>query len=217
MKKTALLICVLLCAVLCGCSSWMDGSYASVEPYLEQGVRPQTAITAVSNYQQLRMALADMVENAVESRTLSVADMDPATLENDLRLAVHYAASYHPIGAYAVDKITYERGTTGGTDAVVINVEYNHNRGEITRMRHVDHPDQAAELVESALNQVSTGLVLHVSNYKAVDYEQLVQDYAMEYPEKYPNLVVRVSGFSAFYVTLDRDVQLDILNRTQQE
>ena len=40
---------------------------------------------------------------------------------------------------------------------------------------------------------------------------------AMEHPEKYQNLVVRVSGFSAFYVTLDKDVQLDILNRTQQE
>ncbi len=39
---------------------------------------------------------------------------------------------------------------------------------------------------------------------------------AMEHPEKYENLVVRVSGFSAFYITLDRDVQLDILNRTQQ-
>jgi formate C-acetyltransferase len=40
---------------------------------------------------------------------------------------------------------------------------------------------------------------------------------AMEEPENYRNLVVRVSGFSAFYVTLERDVQLDILNRTQQE
>ena len=40
---------------------------------------------------------------------------------------------------------------------------------------------------------------------------------AMEHPEKYQNLVVRVSGFSAFYVTLAKDVQLDILNRTQQE
>jgi formate C-acetyltransferase len=39
----------------------------------------------------------------------------------------------------------------------------------------------------------------------------------MEEPENYRNLVVRVSGFSAFYVTLERDVQLDILNRTQQE
>ena len=40
---------------------------------------------------------------------------------------------------------------------------------------------------------------------------------AMEHPEKYPDLVVRVSGFSALYVTLAREVQMDILTRTQQE
>ena len=40
---------------------------------------------------------------------------------------------------------------------------------------------------------------------------------AMEHPENYTDLVVRVSGFSAFYITLNREVQLDILNRTQQE
>ena len=40
---------------------------------------------------------------------------------------------------------------------------------------------------------------------------------AMENPEEYKNLVVRVSGFSAFYVNLRREVQLDILSRTQQE
>ncbi len=40
---------------------------------------------------------------------------------------------------------------------------------------------------------------------------------AMEHPEKYGDLVVRVSGFSAYYVTLGRDVQYDILSRSQQE
>ena len=40
---------------------------------------------------------------------------------------------------------------------------------------------------------------------------------AMVHPENYQDLVVRVSGFSAFYVTLEKSVQLDILNRTQQE
>jgi formate C-acetyltransferase len=39
---------------------------------------------------------------------------------------------------------------------------------------------------------------------------------AMAHPEKYPAMVVRVSGFSAVYVTLAPEVQLDILNRTQQ-
>ena len=33
-------------------------------------------------------------------------------------------------------------------------------------------------------------------------------------PEKYSNLIVRVGGFSARYVELADDVQLDILNRT---
>ena len=49
----------------------------------------------------------------------------------------------------------------------------------------------------------------------ATSRETLIR--AMEDPEKYGNLVVRVSGFSAYYVTLDRKVQLDILSRTQQE
>ena len=40
---------------------------------------------------------------------------------------------------------------------------------------------------------------------------------AMEHPENYPTLVVRVSGFSAIFVTLGREVQEDILSRTQHE
>lgn len=38
---------------------------------------------------------------------------------------------------------------------------------------------------------------------------------AMRCPEKYSNLIVRVGGFSARYVELDRDVQIEILNRTE--
>ena len=37
---------------------------------------------------------------------------------------------------------------------------------------------------------------------------------AMIAPEKYSNLIVRVGGFSARYIELSRDIQLDILNRT---
>ena len=38
---------------------------------------------------------------------------------------------------------------------------------------------------------------------------------AMVHPENYRNLVVRVSGFSAYFVNLDKAVQIDILNRTE--
>lgn len=39
---------------------------------------------------------------------------------------------------------------------------------------------------------------------------------AMKNPDKYRDLVVRVSGFSAYYICLDKSVQEDILKRTEQ-
>jgi pyruvate-formate lyase len=38
---------------------------------------------------------------------------------------------------------------------------------------------------------------------------------AMEHPENYRNLLVRVSGYNAYFVELDRDLQLEIINRQQ--
>ncbi|MBT7301691.1 MAG: hypothetical protein HN849_19365, partial [Victivallales bacterium] len=40
---------------------------------------------------------------------------------------------------------------------------------------------------------------------------------ALEEPDEYRNLVVRVSGFSATYVNLDPSVQHDILARTEHQ
>ncbi|WP_367566258.1 pyruvate formate lyase family protein [Lacrimispora sp.] len=37
---------------------------------------------------------------------------------------------------------------------------------------------------------------------------------AYQNPEKYPNLLVRVGGFSAKFVNLDKDVQLEVISRT---
>jgi pyruvate-formate lyase len=37
---------------------------------------------------------------------------------------------------------------------------------------------------------------------------------ALTEPEKYRSLIVRVGGFSARFVELNRDVQLDLINRT---
>ncbi len=38
---------------------------------------------------------------------------------------------------------------------------------------------------------------------------------AMEHPENYRNLLVRVSGYNAYFVELDKDLQLEIINRQQ--
>ena len=38
---------------------------------------------------------------------------------------------------------------------------------------------------------------------------------AMANPENYRNLMVRISGYNAYFVTLNRDIQLELIERTE--
>lgn len=181
MKKLALIL--VLCLLLSGCGSWMDGSYSSVTPHKVKDQPQEQSIPSVKNITQLKDVLGDMVDRGAETGRISVEEFYSSALDSSMDMAIREILQKHPIGAYALEGIDYELGTTGGVSAVAVTLTYNRSAEEIRAIQSVTNMEQAQKRVTDALCDFESGVVLRISQYQALDFTQTVESFAQENPD----------------------------------
>ena len=182
MKRRLLPLIPALCLLLGGCG-WLNGSFVSVTPHEAPRQVSHTDTITAANYKEFVSALKQLVSAGTEVAAVHVADYPAKTLEAGVQRAVYDVKHNDPIGAYAVEDIQYEIGSSSGRPAVSITVAYRHNSTELQRIRRALGVTQAQTAAAAALESYDAGIVLLVSQYEDTDFSQFVQDYAGEHPE----------------------------------
>jgi len=183
------IVCLFIAvSMLLGGCSWSGGSYVSVTPHHEQNSGTHTDSLSAATYSELRALLSELTAAGTENAVINVPEYDQSKLEQGMSDAVRYITTILPIGAYAIDKVNYEIGVSGGQPAISVNISYLHGRSELRRIRQVKDMDAAKALITDALDDCADSVVIYVENYSDMDLIQLVADYSIDNP----NLVMEI-------------------------
>ena len=180
-KWTALLLAAVM--LLSGCS-WMDGEYVSVTPHRESAVVGPTGSVSAADYQELTAVREELVLAASESCVIDVGEFHQKSVESSMDAAGRYIRNVFPMGAYAVESITYEVGASLGRPAVAVSIQYRRSRTEIQRIQKKADMEGLAVSIQTALDDHASRVTALVSGYTDADFTQLVQNYARENPQK---------------------------------
>ena len=183
MKKTFILLLLCVSILLGGCDLWMDGYYYNVQPHLEDDVRQDQGSIEASSLTDLKTAVIELVEDCGQKAVIYFNTAPQAQLQTYMESVIRDVKYSNPIGAYAVDEITYEIGTTGGMPAVAVEITYLHSRSEILRIKQVRNMDTAIQLIAESVEGCDAGIVLKVDQYEALDIAQRIQDYVEQNPD----------------------------------
>ena len=181
--KRVLALMMVFSLMLSGCSIFSD-SYVSVTPHRDSSGGAENKVTTAANYSQLRTAFVELVHSGAESGIIYVSDYDAAKLDQGLEDAVKHVQNYDALGAYAVESITWEKGTSGFLPAVAVTVRYLHNRREMQQIQTVRDSEALWTRVQTALERCEPEVVVHVESYTDQDLIQMVEDYGVENPSR---------------------------------
>ena len=183
MKRAVLAMLLAMCLLLCGCDSWLDGSYASVTPHTAQQSHIGQGLVTVTTTQESIAFMSDMIENGREYAVFALDPVQADTILREMATSIRYVTKNTPIAAFTVDHISYEVGSTGGVQAIGVTVTYNTNQLAIKTMRKAADSEKAKDLITEALSKCDDRIVILVEEYSYADFDKHIREFVAKRPD----------------------------------
>ena len=183
MKRTAVACVLAICLTLSGCGSLLSREYIWEQTHNIPSAPDSAQDIVASNYNELVNVLAEWIELGTDVFTVSVAQYDRASLEQDVDRAVETVRNTNPVAAYAVQDVSCQIGTSAGETVLAVQVRYLHDQNEISKILPVADNAAAKEAIAAALNACDTGIVLRIASYTEEDFLLVAEQYAAQYPQ----------------------------------
>ena len=181
------LLCALLAGLtllaLSGCRSAFERDYYYETPYSgDIGIRSDTA-TEIRNYSMLKTALTNMITKHTERSELRFSSYN-GNVSEDLAAACFEIKSEHPLGAYAVETLSYDTSYVVSYYVANIYISYKRTPEELSRIVYTTTVDDFDDNVRRAVDAAAPELVIRCfsQDVDEAHIEGLVRRYYYDNP-----------------------------------
>ncbi len=158
-KALVLLLAGLALLALSGCRSVFERDYYYESPYSgDIGTRSDRA-AEIRNYSMLKTALTNMITNRTERGEFRFSSYN-GNISEDLAAACFEIKSEHPLGAYAVESLSYDTSYVVSYYMANIYISYKRTAEELNSIVYTSSATDFADSVCGAVDAAAPELVI---------------------------------------------------------
>ena len=184
MKRLIPVVLALMLA-LCGCAALLDREYLVIEPHVEKkSPEFDPADLTVNSRESLKSAFLLLVQNHIESSVIRVANYS-GEIDRDLPEVRIEVSEEEPIGAFAINYMSYSVSRVLTQYTVTVNISYRYTAEQISAIKPVSYVSGLSEELLDILRSRKPSLTVEMSYYdpQLHDVEKLLSSQYYQNPQ----------------------------------
>jgi len=182
-RISVLLLAAVLALTGSGCASAFEDEYYYEEPFSGEIGSLSGDIREVSNYSMLKTALAGMISRREEQCDFRLNNYNGSPSE-DLASVCYEVKSANPMGAYAVETISYETSYVISYYIATVYITYQRTAEELLSVRYAATLNDFDEILGSALLTYDPRTVIRI--YSPGADETYIRSFVKKYYYEHP-------------------------------